>query len=247
MLAQATWKEQTIIITFFVTAINAPISWKKAQLGRTITWCGWTFHLDIEALRLVAGKLAKLRDESEKLARSSSLKALWASSCGPPAPANTSGPAWRRYKDLRSDKGTLRQVNARDWQGVRKSLAPHAMFAHQPAGLWVTPGSRLLEVGPIAVQRKQDVPRIPPSHKPQWVRLADPMRSEIHLRNESRQALRWLSACFNHDQLRTLRQSPLLHCMAAADAMAEGDTVGIGGWIGAASNFFWFSEPTSHA
>ena len=64
----------------------------------------------------------------------------------------------------------------------------------------------------------------------------------MHLRNESRQALTWLSACFQHDQLRTLRQSPLLRCMAAADAVAEGDAVGIGGWISASSDFFWFSE-----
>ena len=64
----------------------------------------------------------------------------------------------------------------------------------------------------------------------------------MHLRNERRQALTWLSACFQHDQLRTLRQSPLLRCMAAADAVAEGDAVGIGGWISASSDFFWFSE-----
>ena len=237
MLAQASWQQQVIIITFFISAINAPISWKKAQLGSRITWCGWTFHLDIEALRLVEGKLSKLREQLAKLARSKKIPRkhlestlgllMWATSaCRHLRPYLAP-----LYKDLRSGNGTLHQVFARDWQRFRDSLTPDAVLAHQPAGLWVTAGSKLLEVGSVHVQSKQDVPRVPPSHKPQWVRLADPSRSEIHLRNESRQALLWLAACFHHDQLRTLRQAPLLHCMAAADAMAEGDTVGIGGWI----------------
>ena len=87
-----------------------------------------------------------------------------------------------------------------------------------------------------------DVPRVVSSAKPQWVRMSDPMRNEIHLRNESRAALRWLSSCFSHHQLRLIRQAPQLHCMAAADAMAEGSTVGIGGWISASQSFAWFSE-----
>ena len=76
------------------------------------------------------------------------------------------------------------------------------------------------------------------------MRLSDPARHEIHLRNESKRVLEWLSSCFQHDQLRNMRQSPLLHCMAAADAMTEGDVVGVGGWISTATQLtqvrqFW--------
>ena len=42
-----------------------------------------------------------------------------------------------------------------------------------------------------------------------------------------------------------MRQSPVLRCMAAADAMAEGETVGIGGWISTSKQFVWFSETWS--
>ena len=227
-----------MLLTFFISAINAPISWKKAQLGHRITWCGWTFHLDIEALRLVEGKLAKLRDQLEKLAKSKKiLRKHLESSLGLLMWATSTC-----QKDLHSGQGTLHQVFARDWQRFVDSLTPDAVVSRRPAGLWIPAGSKLLEVGSVSVQSKQDVPRVPPSHKPQWVRLADPARTEIHLRNESRHALLWLSACFQHDQLRTLRQSPLLHCMAAADAMAEGDAVGIGGWISTSTEFLWFSE-----
>ena len=54
-----------------------------------------------------------------------------------------------------------------------------------------------------------------------------PMRNVTHLRNESCSALRWLSSCFSHEQLRSVRQAPQLRCLAAADAMAEVSTVGI--------------------
>ena len=30
--------------------LNAPISWKKAQVGRGITWCGWTFDFETETV-----------------------------------------------------------------------------------------------------------------------------------------------------------------------------------------------------
>ena len=141
------------------------------------------------------------------------------------------------YKDLRSGNGALHQIHARDWQRFRDSLSPDAVVTAQPTGMWANANCRLLEVGSVKITSKQDVPTVPPSHKPQWVRLFDPARTEIRLRNESRQALNWLLSCFTHDQMRTMRQSPVLHCMAAADAMAEGDTVGIGGWISTSKQF----------
>ena len=39
-----------------------------------------------------------------------------------------------------------------------------------------------------------------------------------------------------------MRQSPMMHCYAAADARAHGDLVGIGGWFVSASQCAWFAE-----
>ena len=228
-----------------------PHQLEKGAVGAPHNLVRLDLHLDIEALHLVEGKLAKLRDQLDKLAKSKKiLRKRLESSLGLLMWATSACPHLRPYlaplyKDLRSGQGTLHQVFARGWQRFVDSLTPEAVVAHQLAGLWIPAGSKLLEVGSVSVQSKQDVTRIPPSHKPQWVRLADPACTEIHLRNESRHALRWLSACFQHDQLRTLRQSPLLLCMAAADAMAEGDAVGIGGWISTSTEFLWFSESWS--
>ena len=147
------------------------------------------------------------------------------------------------YKDLRSSRGTLRQIHARDWRRFRDSLSPYAVVTAQVLGMWISAKSKLLAVGAITINSKQDVPAVPPVRKPQWVHLSDPSRSEVHLRNESRQALRWLASGFSHDQLRAMRQAPLLPCMAAADAVAEGETIGVGGWISTSKQSFGFPRP----
>ena len=50
------------------------------------------------------------------------------------------------------------------------------------------------------------------------------------------------SSCFSHDRIRSIRQKPELQCCAAADAMAKGETFGIGGWLITSSQRGWFSE-----
>ena len=168
------------------------------------------------------------------------------SSCGPPALAHTCIHTWLLFTEtsaVHSGRGTLHQVHA-DWHRLLDALSPQATIGRQPIGMWLTVGAQLLEVGSQKISCKSDVPRIPPSHAPQWIRLADPSRQEIHLRNESRSGLRWLSSCFSHDQLRAVRQAPHLHCLAAADAVAEGSTVGIRGWLSTSQSFAWFSEQT---
>ena len=248
-LARSSWEDQVVLITCLLAALHAPISWRKAQLGDIITWCGWTFHLDLECLHLVQAKLAKLRDQLRKLASSKKiLRKFLESSLGLLMWATSACQHFRPYlaplyKDLRSSNGALHQIHARDWHRSRDSLSPDAVVTARPHGMWVPANSTLLEVGSIKIKRKQDVPVAPPSHKPQWVRLSDPARAEVHLRNESRQAIHWLLSCFTHDQLRTMRQSPVLHCMAAADAMAEGETVGIGRWTAPPRNFCGFRRP----
>ena len=154
MLAQATWQQQAVLLTFFISAINAPISWKKAQLGHRITWCGWTFHLDIEALHLVEGKLAKLRDQLDKLAKSKKiLRKHLESSLGLLMWATSTCPHLRPYlaplyKDLRSGHGTLHQVFARDWQRFVDSSHPRQWSHTNPQAFGSPQGPSSLKSDP---------------------------------------------------------------------------------------------------
>ena len=50
------------------------------------------------------------------------------------------------------------------------------------------------------------------------------------------------SLCFEHEQPRSLRSAPLMPCLSAADAFADKQRMGIGGWLSTARSFVWFSE-----
>ena len=94
---------------------------------------------------------------------------------------------------------------------------------------------------------KTDIWPIPAADKTVWVRIADPNAQEITLRNDSKAALHWLAQCFTHEFRMPLAQPPLLPCLSAADAMADGSQVGIGGWLCTSSQTFWFAQQWSIA
>ena len=248
LLACTAFVEQLALMLCFLTAINAPISWKKAQLSHEITWCGWTFNFDFETVTLAAGKLDKLQQQLHELARSKKIpRKLLERALGLLMWATTTCPQLRPYmaplyRDLHSGKGTLHSVHSNSWQTFLDAIDDTAVVVRRPIGMWLPLGAKVLEVGSIAITGKSSVPRIPPSHKSQWVRLQDPQRNELHLRNESRAALTWLAQCFATSRIRSLKQHPIMHCMAAADARADGNIVGIGGWISTATQFAWFAE-----
>ena len=97
------------------------------------------------------------------------------------------------------------------------------------------------------VSSKTDIWPIPAADKTVWVRIADPNAQAITLRNDSKAALHWLAQCFTHEFRMPLAQPPLLPCLSAADAMADGSQVGIGGWLCTSSQTFWFAQQWSIA
>eukprot|EP00439_Symbiodinium_sp_Y106_P055604 s1607_g7.t1 len=128
------------------------------------------------------------------------------------------------------------------WSSFLECLDSSAKLTRTPSGTWLPRQAQLLEVGSLKIKSKADVPLVPPSHKHQWVRLADPRRAEIHLRQESKFVLAWLSQCFAHEQPRSLRSAPRMHCYSAADAFADTHRMGIGGWLSTSDSFIWYSE-----
>ena len=52
------------LIAAWLSALHAPISWKKAQFSQTVTWCGWLFRTDTETVELRLAKLPKHESSS---------------------------------------------------------------------------------------------------------------------------------------------------------------------------------------
>ena len=237
LLCSAQRKQATCVTVAFLTVLHAPVSWKKAQTGSKATWCGRSFDFSTESLRLRAPKLEKLREQLSRLAQGKKVprKKLEAA-LGLLMWATRTCPHLRPYmaplyRDLRSGAGTLKQTHVPQWQHFLDALDNQAEVIAQPVGLWLPLGAKMTKLGSSDVSCKANLPPVPVAHKSQWIRIHDPSHSEVHLRPEAKHALLWLGTCFAHDRTRSTRQNPMLHCYAAADARADGDIVGIGGWF----------------
>ena len=79
--------------------------------------------------------------------------------------------------DLRSARGTLKQVHPSQWQHFLDALGPDATVQRQPLGLWLPMQARITDMGNMQVHSKADIPRVPTAHKATWVRISDPSRS----------------------------------------------------------------------
>ena len=248
MLRSAQSEQGAALIVALLAALHAPICWKKAQFGNKVTWCGWRFCTATETIELIASKLTKLREQLQALQRKSKIPRKemeavlgllnWATSISKhlrPFMAPL-------YKDLHSGQGTLHSIAPYAWQAFYDSLNEQAQLSRTPTGSWLPRNGKVFEVGSLKISSKVDVPKVPPSHKHSWFRIFDPHRGEIHLRQESRFVLEWLRQCFAHEQPRSLRSAPLLHCLSAADAFADKHRMGIGGWLTTSKQYFWFSE-----
>ena len=88
---------------------------------------------------------------------------------------------------------------------------------------------------------------MPGTSKPTWVRVADPNNPHTSLSKSSQQCLTWLALCFQHSPVQPLARPHQLQALAAADACAEDDLVGIGGWATTSSEVVWFCRDLEHA
>ena len=103
-----------------------------------------------------------------------------------------------------------------------------AVLASPVHGIFMPLGSKVLEYQQAPVRSPSDLPRVLPSHKPAWARIADPAAEHTRLSTASRANIEWLLQCFQADLACPLQSKPILACKAAAEACAEGTKIGIG-------------------
>ena len=213
------------LVVLFFCAIAAPISWKKAQFQDSLVWCGWETNFSHDTIQLVSAKLSKLdalikallgnRVPRKTLEQCIGLL-IWATSIA------LHLRSWLAplYSDLNSPPGSMHSIPPQIWSAFRASLNKDLRTSHSLPG---HPGSFRSH--------------LPGTSKPTWVRVADPNNPYTSLSKSSQQCLTWLASCF--------RRSPVPHqlqALAAADACAEDDLVGIGGWAVTSSQVVWFAE-----
>ena len=66
-----------------------------------------------------------------------------------------------------------------------------------------------------AIHCPQDIPRVPGTSKPTWVRIADPNNPYTSLSKSSQQCLTWLASCFQRSPVQPLARPRQLQALAS--------------------------------
>ena len=243
-LADMAWS--TVV---FLTILGTPISWKKAQIGNCITWIGWEFDLLHNTVQLHPDKANKLFDSLAEIVAAKTTTAaalerilgllIWFTSvCRHLRPHLAP-----IYKCLYSPPATLYSVPASTWPQFVRCLDSAAIVVQNHHNLMFPIGGKVVEVGHQIIKDRCDLPLAPKTSKLQWVRIAGPQQSTFQLSKEARSKLQWFQNLLSRRvHIYPIVQPRPLVLRAAADAFAEGETFGIGGWIITSTKVGWFSE-----
>ena len=226
------------LVVLFFCAIVAPISWKKAQFQDSLVWCGWEINFSHDTIQLVSAKLTNL---------DALIKALLGS---------------RRVLHARQCIGLL--IWATSIALLRSRASATILGPQQPTRLdALDTASNVVSLPSILVQGSQNQPSrwAPKSWKFQVApctalrtsrgcpALANPRGCASRTNNpytslskSSQQCLTWLALCFQHSPVQPLARPRQLQALAAADACAEDDLEGKGGWAITSSQVVWFAK-----
>ena len=234
----------------FCAMFVVPVSNSKLQLGRGIIWIGWHFGFGSGTFSVPPDKCAKLKRllqealSSRHVHRRAMDKILgllqWL------CKLYRSFEPWLQplYADANRALATNHSIAPGDWPGLAIFLHDSLTFTATPPGTSITPGSRLLEARHMALSSKRYLAKVPTS-KRIWMRISDPSTTRRKLSCSSRTSLDfWLTWCDLPPLFFPLQKPPPAPIqLAAADARANGDIIGIGGFIQWSDGpCAWFSE-----
>ena len=240
--------ESLLIMVLLLSCLGAPISWKKASVGDSLIWCGWKFNFAYETVELCAAKRLKLSAQIQGLlskpkAPRKDLEAcigllMWATNISlvlRPYVAPL-------YRLLNSPPGANYSIAPRMWPLFLHCLDSRAVFVREAMGLSIPLNSRVIEWGNRPVHCKADLPLMAKPTGHTWIRISDPTCPVIKMTRAAQSSLAWLAPRIAAIPTTPLSLPPLLSSLARADAMAEGDQVGIGGWVSTKHGLAWFAE-----
>ncbi|CAE7488632.1 spn-E [Symbiodinium necroappetens] len=130
-----------------------------------------------------------------------------------------------------------------DWQCLVECLSNTLHLVKLPPGGAMSIGSRVLAVRHRKVHSKKELLNCSLGDKDIWLRISDPASKRRALSHDSRGLLQfWLGWAKLPPLWRSLRPQQALSVEAAADAMGNGSTFAVGGYISLPSGEYWFSE-----
>ena len=238
--------ESLLILVLLLSSLGAPISWKKAYVGDSLVWCGWKFNFAYETVELCAAKRVKLSTQIQSLLSKPKVPRKDLEACvGLLMWATNISLVLRPYlaplyRLLNSPPGANYSIAPRMWPLFLHCLDSRAVFVREAMGLSIPLNSRVIEWGNKQVYCKSDLPLMAKPTGHTWVRVSDPSCPVIKMTRAAQTSLAWLAPRIAAIPTTPLSMPPILSSLARADAMAEGDQVGIGG--STKHSLAWFAE-----
>ena len=243
------------LVTLVIQAFRLPISWRKAELDREVSWIGWNLNFSTGIIRLQHAKRDKLlKLIADLLQRPKTSKKqiekfvgllLWVTQIFPVMRAFIH----HLYADLYKAPATLFSVDPGYWLTTIACLSDNLQFTIRPVGTAIPIGGKLLSVRHQPIQSLEDVRNCRLSDKRIWLRILDPTSNKRSLSTSSQRILRMYQEWLQH-ATPFVSMNPKLPWAgeAAADACAHGDCCQVGGFLRFANgDMRWFSEQWSSA
>ena len=254
LLHRSSFSKQVTLSVLFLLLINTPISWKKAQVGDQVTWTGWDFNFNMDTVQLTQPNVVKLLQALDELLAHKQAKAktlevalgmlIWFTSVARYLRPHLA----ELYRCLHSRPAALYSVPAQFWADFLSVLNDEAVVAAVSPSLSLPIGGRVVEYSHLPVRAKSDLPITPFKSHLQWVRVQDLRATAITLTKDAVSYLQWFRSLLRRSQhVFSIHMPTLFVSKAAADAYAQDQRFGIGGWIITPRSIVWFSEEFSMA
>ena len=238
------------LLAMVVQAFRLPISWRKADLHREVSWIGWTFNFSTGQVKLQLSKREKLQKLIHELVNrpKTSKKtierfiglALWITQLFPSMRAFLH----HLYADLYKAPGTSYSIDPGFWLTTISCLNENLQFTTRPIGTAIPEGGKLLSVRHQAVTTLEDVRTCRLSEKRIWVRIMDPQSTKRSISKDSKRILLMFQSWLKYSSpVISMNPKPPWSGEAAADACASKDKCQIGGFLKFSNgDIRWFSE-----
>ena len=236
------------LVTLFIQAFRLPISWRKAELDREVSWIGWTLNFSTGIIKLQStkrDKLLKLIDDLLQRPKTSRKQIekfigllLWVTQIFPMMRSFIH----HLYADLYKAPATLYSVDPGYWLTTVACLSETLQFSVRPISTAIPIGGQLSDINQsnrlkmyvtVAYQRSE-------SGCVFWIQTS----SKRSISPSSQRILRMYQDWLRHSTP-FVSMNPKLPWAgeAAADACAHGNSCQVGGFLKFANgDMRWFSE-----
>ena len=237
------------LLLCFTSIFGVPLSWAKLQLGSSITWIEWTFNFTSGSFHIPQEKVDKLYNLIKEVTRSRRVTSTllhklvgllqWFcqlyKSCKP----------WLAslFADLHRHLASQYSISQGLWPSLPRYLDDDLRFTSVLPGTQVPLGGKLLEARHTELRTKKDLSKVRTSNRI-WMRVTNPKSDRRSLSQASKTFLSFWEEWCQRLQPYTALSLPLqLQVEPFADARADGELVGIGGFISLPSGrCVWFSQ-----